>query len=57
MTHHHCIEGIPVIIRFKTIMEKIIFLPTTVRGIEGIPVIIRFKTVLYKSFTAFFFKY
>ena len=37
-----CIEGIPVIIRFKTSDSRdsiVIF-----NGIEGIPVIIRFKT-------------
>ena len=36
------IEGIPVIIRFKTIF--ILIYCNTAIGIEGIPVIIRFKT-------------
>ena len=40
-----CIEGIPVIIRFKTFAFAS-FLKKWVCGIEGIPVIIRFKTLL-----------
>ena len=39
----HCIEGIPVIIRFKTITAPAN--PNIPLSIEGIPVIIRFKTV------------
>ena len=38
-----CIEGIPVIIRFKT--KKKLFSEILVLCIEGIPVIIRFKTL------------
>ena len=45
------IEGIPVIIRFKT--PLISFLSNTCRiSIEGIPVIIRFKTALVSSCTS-----
>ena len=38
------IEGNPFIIRFKTITEKIEYIPFT-EGIEGNPFIIRFKTL------------
>ena len=38
------IEGIPVIIRFKTSNSNSLSLFTS-SGIEGIPVIIRFKTI------------
>ena len=46
-TSLYCIEGIPVIIRFKTILRRrksFIY-----KGIEGIPVIIRFKTSMLVS--------
>ena len=38
------IEGIPVIIRFKTIKERVEDVKLFYSRIEGIPVIIRFKT-------------
>ena len=38
------IEGIPVIIRFKT--PSLVDLDSSFKGIEGIPVIIRFKTLM-----------
>ena len=40
-----CIEGIPVIIRFKTKNRKLLGI-NLATCIEGIPVIIRFKTLL-----------
>ena len=43
------IEGIPVIIRFKTYKYRIGF--EDLESIEGIPVIIRFKTIGEKSAT------
>ena len=39
-----CIEGYPVIIRFKTLLYGVKMLDTS-ESIEGYPVIIRFKTV------------
>ena len=41
-----CIEGIPVIIRFKTLEQIISYVDICNSSIEGIPVIIRFKTEL-----------
>ena len=40
-----CIEGIPFIIRFKT-LHSIFHLPFLNECIEGIPFIIRFKTFI-----------
>ena len=39
-----CIEGIPLITRFKTYIETVLFVLTTL-SIEGIPLITRFKTI------------
>ena len=44
MVLYYCIEDIPVIIRFKTLL--IIIFTVSSRGIEDIPVIIRFKTLM-----------
>ena len=46
MQVHRSIEGIPVIIRFKTLSPLTFNAYMFGRGIEGIPVIIRFKTKL-----------
>ena len=43
--HANSIEGIPVIIRFKTYFQEPIL--AILYCIEGIPVIIRFKTLIY----------
>ena len=43
------IEGIPVIIRFKTLKNYRVW-DEMLKGIEGIPVIIRFKTKRTKRF-------
>ena len=45
----YCIEGIPVIIRFKTIEANVCCLKSA-SCIEGIPVIIRFKTECLHKF-------
>ena len=42
---HFSIEGIPVIIRFKTKIKEAAVFSETYGCIEGIPVIIRFKTL------------
>ena len=43
------IEGIPVIIRFKTIISTVLGINVPM-SIEGIPVIIRFKTLSSNDF-------